>query len=276
MKEIVQIFEGQEVKVKTDKGITMINLSHSARVCGLITIAKSGNEVVRWKSRGVADKLNSIRCTDVQQQYIEEIDYILDEIENADDRNSIFMSSWLTKRMAMECNSTKAMEYKNFLATLDEKKDELFNNNGLDMQQVMILAQSMQTIGNVVQSMQQSMMTYQNRIQTLVQDSIQSKDLQIEQVVEENNKTQQNLNRAIDNITLSSRNTKNLSECLKDKLSDLTGNKIMATDDIYIKNKFKLFRKYKVNRWEQIPTIKINNVYADIQALSNDEVGYYN
>lgn len=31
----IKLFEGQEVKVKTDKGNTLINLVHVAKCCGL-------------------------------------------------------------------------------------------------------------------------------------------------------------------------------------------------------------------------------------------------
>jgi hypothetical protein len=49
-KSVTKFFEGQQVKVKTDKGKTLINLACTARVCGLTTVAKSRNEVVRWKT----------------------------------------------------------------------------------------------------------------------------------------------------------------------------------------------------------------------------------
>ena len=31
----IKLFEGQEVKVKTDKGVTLINLVHVAKCCGI-------------------------------------------------------------------------------------------------------------------------------------------------------------------------------------------------------------------------------------------------
>jgi hypothetical protein len=120
---ITKIFEGQEIKVTTDKGITLINLACTARVCGLTTVAKSRNEVVRWKGKGsVFDKLEKLRDANVSidERYIEEISSTLDEIENTDDRNTIYMSNWLSKRLALECHSEKAGKYKTFLVTLDE------------------------------------------------------------------------------------------------------------------------------------------------------------
>lgn len=53
-------------------------------------------------------------------QYIDEIKYIIDEIENGDDRNGVFCSRYLTSRLAMKCNNDRANKYQNWLATLDE------------------------------------------------------------------------------------------------------------------------------------------------------------
>lgn len=174
---------------------------------------------------------------------------------------------WVTSEVLPSIRKNGVYSSNNQLYNIQTQQINLLMTNFQQM--ALGMAELTKVMGDGLESVKQETME-------VIQDSIKSKDNQIDEIIEENTKTQLNLNRAIDNITLSSRNTRNLSECLKEKLSDLTGDKVMATDDIYIKNKFKLFRKYKVNRWEQIPTIKINNVYADIQALSNDEVGYYN
>lgn len=118
--KITRVFDGQEIKVITDEGKTLINLAHTAKCCGLINLDR-GTERISWKNRnGVSDKLKKIYGADAPQEVKAEIDFILDEIENTDDRNSIYMSSWLSKRLALECHSEKAMKYKNFLVTLDE------------------------------------------------------------------------------------------------------------------------------------------------------------
>lgn len=120
-KELVEIFEGQEVKVVTDQGVVMYNLANTAKCCGLVKVKKD-KLYVRWTDKGVGEKLRKIASsTDVELQYLEEINSVLDEIENEDNRNSIYMSGWLTRRLAMECDNEKANSYKNWLATLDEK-----------------------------------------------------------------------------------------------------------------------------------------------------------
>ena len=122
MNKEIQLFEGQQVKVKTDEGTTLINLVHVAKCCGL-TREQNGYLKIRWTNKGVTEKLNLIKSTDVDKKVLEEITYILDEIENTDDRNSIYMSSWLSKRLAIECHSEKANRFKNWLVSLDEARE---------------------------------------------------------------------------------------------------------------------------------------------------------
>ena len=51
MNEQLVLFEGQEVKVKTDEGKTLINLVHTAKCCGLTTTGANGNLKIRWKTK---------------------------------------------------------------------------------------------------------------------------------------------------------------------------------------------------------------------------------
>jgi hypothetical protein len=251
----VKIFESQEVKVKTDKGVTLINLASTARICGL-TKNKNGVIYIRWTDKGIAEKLKIISSTNVESKYKTEIQYILDEIENADDRNLIYMSSWLSKRLAMECHSEKANDYKTFLATLDEAREnsEIISSNSVDPQTVLQLAQGVQLIGTVVQSMQSSMI----QIQEYVKDSINSKDLQIE--------------KTMDLIGLRAVNTKRLTDKLKEKLFQIYGFNVTGNDPLYANAKKKVFKHFKVIKWEDIPVTKYNAVDAFIDGLEKDEL----
>src|SRR5574344_1890722 len=128
-------FKGQEVKVITDEGKVLVNLVATAKVCGLVENKSNGKEYIAWKSKGgIVSKINKIASGKCTKEILDEIEYILDEIDNTDDRNSIFISNWLAKRFAMECHSEKAMQYKNFLATLDEQREQsLINTNSDDI-----------------------------------------------------------------------------------------------------------------------------------------------
>lgn len=56
--EKVLQFEGQDIKVITDKGIELFNLANSARVLGLTREKKNDTKIIRWDS--LKDRLNTI------------------------------------------------------------------------------------------------------------------------------------------------------------------------------------------------------------------------
>ena len=60
------------------------------------------------------------------KEFKQEISYVLDEIENINNRNTIYISTWLAKRLAAECHSKKANEFKYF--------DEVYQNSISDKQ----------------------------------------------------------------------------------------------------------------------------------------------
>ena len=242
-------FEGQDIKVITDKGVELFNLANSARVLG-ITRLKKNTTIVRWDI--IKNKLNTISSgtETMAPQYIEELKQLLEDIDETDDRNSLFCSQYITSRLAMECHSDKANKYKNWLATLDEQysNGELINNNTLmqfgDMaQQMSIMANTMQQIGQAFTG-----------IQTFVQDSIVAKDNQIDDI--------KNL------IGMYSRNVSDLTKKLKNKVkSKYNKEHIWANSSEYIIEKEKLFKQFKVNKWESIPVIKFREVEKYINSI---------
>ena len=126
MKDVlVKMFETKEVKVSNDGN--KVNLVDIAKCCGLTRRANSGNEVVKWNNKNdnscVVGKLKIVHESVNDINIKDEINNILIEIDEADDRNSIYVSSWLAKRLATECHSQTAMEFKNWLVTLDEARE---------------------------------------------------------------------------------------------------------------------------------------------------------
>lgn len=241
MKQL-KIFEGQEVSVITDKGEKLINLVHVAKCCGL-TKDDRGYLRVRWEM--VRKKLNLICGQGCDHK--EEINYILEEIENADDRNSIFMSSWLSKRLAIECHSEKAMRFKNFLVSLDEarEKGELAATNDIPPEMV----ESFKMVGYMSQVMQKAMIG----MQEFLQDSIKAKDHQIDTIA--------------DMVGLRAKNINQITKFLKNKLFNKYGRSISASDPKYVKAKNMIFKEFKVYRWEEIPVGKYNAVHAYIDEM---------
>lgn len=57
------------------------------------------------------------------KEFKKKIFYVLDEIENIDGKNAIYISIWLAKRLTAECHSKKANEFKYF--------DEVYQNESI-------------------------------------------------------------------------------------------------------------------------------------------------
>lgn len=268
LNELVEMFEDQEVKVKTDKGETLINLVSTAKVCGVVNY-DNGKNKIRWSN--IKAKLKSInatcsRDTKVSPQYIEELQYILDEIDNTDDRNSIYMSSWLSKRLAMECHSDKAMQYKNFLATLDERfhKGMLTpQNNNMEIASMVgqVMTQILPTLTAELAKQFTPVVTEAkeqvNKMSELIYDQSQIYDNDREKLK--------------DLIGIRSGNTTKLVNFIKDKLSDKLGYEVKAKNSLdFIKIKNQVFKEFDILKWEDLPIGKYNRVHAYIDELIDE------
>lgn len=245
MSKEIKLFEGQEVSVTTDKGNKMYNLVHVAKCCGVTNVGNTGKPKVRWSN--IKSKLDLISSgdTDLSPKIKEEITYILDEIENTDDRNSIYMSSWLSKRLAIECHSEKANKFKNWLVTLDEDRE-----NGKLVQAPLDkdVITNMSLMAQNMQIMSKSM----SYIQEYVQDSIKAKDKQIDDIA--------NL------VGIRTKNKCDLIQIAKNTLvRKYNLSRINSSMEIYKRTKEKIFKEFKVTKWEDIPATKYNVVQAFIE-----------
>lgn len=261
------LFENNEVKVRTDEGNVLINLVHTAKCCGLTRKGNTGKFKIRWDS--VKTKLQSIysgvitstpQDVDNFQGIKNEIKYILDEIENTDDRNSIYMSSWLSKRLAMECHSEKAMQYKNFLATLDEKREQGLLAPQMDMNALSNIVSS--TVQNIIPSMVKEIT---EQFAPIVIKSKENVDNMRQLMHDQSTIYDQDREEIKKLIGFKSANTKAMSLKLKEVLSDKFGENIKATSDIYIRYKNKVFSEFNVSKWEDIPVLKQSSVFAYIE-----------
>lgn len=115
--------------------------------------------------------------------------------------------------------------------------------------QMMNIAQGTYQMGQVVQGLLQSIGT----IQTYVQDSIQAKDHQID--------------KAMSLIGLRSKNVSSLVSKLKEELYKRNGIVVQANDIEYLKAKNKIFKEFKVTKWEEIPIGKYNAVHSFIEVM---------
>lgn len=137
-----------------------------------------------------------------------------------------------------------------YMDRFEQMKQQLINPvvNNLDLaNQMMNVMQNTQMMAQVVQGLNQGMVY----IQQYVQDSIQAKDEQIEQ--------------AMELIGIRTRNISRLTNKLKEVLFEKYGCYIKASDVRYVNAKNKIFKEFKVYKWEEIPVGKYNAAYAYIE-----------
>lgn len=258
----LELFEGQEISITTDKGIKMINLANSARVLGLTTIGTNGNLKIRWKTKGVSEKLTKIlECTDVHQKenedLINEITYILDEIENTDDRTSIYCSRYLTSRLAMECHNQKATEYKDWLAKLDEKVSEQYVA-GINTEQMQNIA--VNVMNSIVPVITQTVVT-----------TLSTEISKAQTIVEESNRKVEESHKAVEDIKnmIGSRNktTQVYGKKLIARESEFYGRRIYGTSIEHRLNKDKVFNHFNVVSFDDIPIVKFDEVINYIETM---------
>lgn len=72
-------------------------------------------------------------------------------------------------------------------------------------------------------------------------------------------------------IGFKTKNTASLTKLLKAKLSQIKGHKVMADDYHYIMAKERLFKKYLVWNWEEIPVHRYDEIHADIDSIEDLE-----
>ena len=256
LEQVLQ-FEGQEIKVITDKGVELFNLANSARVLGITTNGSNGNLKIRWKTKGISEKLLKIKeCTDVHQQYIDEINYILSEIEETDDRNSIYMSRYLTSRLAMECHSDKANKYKDWLARLDlsYSKGELI----VSQQDLTNLVSN--TMNNILPTMIKSITEQFSPILNETRKQVEEAKEQVKSMNEK--------------LGMRNRNTQVIGKRLINRECEFYGKRIWGSSLEHKFNKNKLFNHFKVLSLDDIPIIKFEEVcdYIDTMELTPVEI----
>jgi hypothetical protein len=257
--ELVQMFESQEVKIITDEGATLINLVHTAKCCGLVDTSK-GTQKIMWAR--IKEKLKKITLSNSDKVVAEEIQYALEEIENSDDRNSIYMSSWLSKRMAMECNSEKAMKYKNFLATLDEK----FSKG--ELTKIDTNMQIANMVGTVMNQMLPTLMReLATQFMPILTETKEQINTMTELIHDQSEIYSSERNELKGLIGFKSVNTKRMVDTIKETLSERCGRRIMAGDIEFLRIKRFVFREFGVIKWEDIPVEKFSRVHAYVDSM---------
>ena len=229
----------KNLTIKNHKGINVIDSTEVAEMM----------EIEHWQLLRKIDNINE-DFTDnkiVVSKYWEESTYR----DSSGKSNRKFL---ITKRgcefLAHKTTGTKGnlftdrymdrfAEMENYIEKVQVPNIELSN-------QMLGLAQSTQMMAQVVQGIQSAI----GGIQTYVQDSIQAKDKQIDNIAEL--------------VGLRSKNVCLLTRVLKKVIA--TKYKVFnvnANMGIYIKAKEKVFKEFKVSKWEDIPV----GQYATVQAF---------
>ena len=184
------------------------------------------------------------------------------------------LTASFAKKICMKSHSERGEQARNYFIKVEDilkeksqQENQLSNKqNAIAINDKIFFAQQFQQMTSVLsqymlasaKQMEELKEETKSEVKGIVHDSIIIKDQQIEHTAEM--------------IGIRDKNTKYLTSVLKEKLSILTGQKINARNSLYIKIKNKIFRKYKVFTWEQIPIGKINNVFADIDSLEKDDI----
>nr|DAH73525.1 MAG TPA: hypothetical protein [Caudoviricetes sp.] len=106
-KELVEIFEGQEVKVVTDQGVVMYNLGIVAKTFGV------ENKIVE----GLQNILNAYSLLENENA---EIENVLSQIYSGKELDQIYISRKLVSLLSFEGDNKATNRYHDYLAKLGD------------------------------------------------------------------------------------------------------------------------------------------------------------
>ena len=255
---LVRMFETKEVKVSN--GGNKVNLVDIAKCCGLTKKGGSGTLIANWKSgnSNVVGKLNTILGgTNVPPQIEEEINNVLTEIDETDDRNSIYVSSWLAKRLATECHSQTAMEFKNWLVTLDEARE----NGALIPNEKYITKKEVQTL--VEDTVNQITNAFAPIITEMQTQNSKLTDLLIKQ----EQKREEEINSMKSLVGMKPKNTRVIGKALISKEKKEYGRRIYSNHPTHIQNRTNLCTHFGVSALCNINIEKLDEVLDYIETM---------
>ena len=140
-----------------------------------------------------------------------------------------------------------------------------------------------QISNSMIENMSKSLTEGFNKVNDCIINSIKKKDKQINEAIniaKENNEQAklliQEKDRQIDEIAnmigLKSSNKKVLSKALKSKVETIYKKKVWQNTKEYINAKNKVFQKFKVCKWEDIPIRNFANVETYIKSLTYNKL----
>lgn len=243
---MVREFGTKEVRWSNDDKVNLVDV---AKCLGLIKVNNNGKQYVRWNDgKGVIKKLQIIYGTNVSQEIKEEINNIIEEIEGSEDRNSIYISSWLAKRLATECHSDIAHEFKDWLVSLDCAREEIEKGNNYINQQQFVEYQNL----------------INGAITTIAQQTVEIVGKQTELINQQAEEYAKDREELKEFIGLRAKQVRELSHQLMIKVCSAYGKKIYASSYAWEINRDKLLNDNGYYKWEDIPVNEFENMKRKI------------
>ena len=247
---MVREFGSKEVRWSNDDKLNLVDV---AKCLGITRVNNQGKEYVKWNNNkdrnNICGKLNYILSREgTPTQIKEEIEEVLFEIENGDNRNNIYISNWLAKRLATECNTDIAHEFKSWLVSLDCAREEIEKGNNYINQQQFVEYQNL----------------INGAITTIAQQTVEIVGKQTElinQQAEEDKKDREELKEF---IGLRAKQVRELSHQLMVKVCSAYGKKIYASSYAWEINRDKLLNDNGYYKWEDIPVSEFENMKRKI------------
>lgn len=254
---MVKEFGSKEVRWSNEDKVNLVDV---AKCLGL-TRKKDNKNYIRWtgNSNSVVEKLEKILSAPngAPIENKEEIKNVLEEIEDAEDRNSIFISNWLAKRLATECHSEVAHEFKNWLVSLDCAREEIEKQTGVTFQDLLNVQQQVNTMSQLMSKTVDTVVSIVGQ-QTEV---VNKQGDMINQQAEEYAKDREELKEF---IGLRAKQVRELSHQLMIKVCSAYGKKIYASSYAWEINRDKLLNDNGYYKWEDIPVNEFENMKRKI------------
>ena len=247
---MVREFGSKEVRWSNDDKLNLVDV---AKCLGITRVNNQGKEYVKWNNNkdrnNICGKLNYILSREgTPTQIKEEIEEVLFEIENGDNRNNIYISNWLAKRLATECNTDIAHEFKSWLVSLDCAREEIEKGNNYINQQQFVEYQNL----------------INGAITTIAQQTVEIVGKQTELINQQAEEYKKDREELKEFIGLRAKQVRELSHQLMVKACSAYGKKIYASSYAWEINRDKLLNDNGYYKWEDIPVSEFENMKRKI------------
>lgn len=247
---MVREFGSKEVRWSNDDKLNLVDV---AKCLGITRVNNQGKEYVKWNNNkdrnNICGKLNYILSREgTPTQIKEEIEEVLFEIENGDNRNNIYISNWLAKRLATECNTDIAHEFKSWLVSLDCAREEIEKGNNYINQQQFVEYQNL----------------INGAITTIAQQTVEIVGKQTELINQQAEEYKKDREELKEFIGLRAKQVRELSHQLMVKVCSAYGKKIYASSYAWEINRDKLLNDNGYYKWEDIPVSEFENMKRKI------------